>query len=145
MDADANNHEKVRLVLAIIISPVVPILALSIAYWVGTGSKAWFPIFFLFGYIFFFLIGLPVVGILLRKKTILNFAIGGGCTSVAPILLLNLFSLFSGNKILTAETLVSLGALFIAGVFGGMLFWVIAFAEIKSKIKKSDHSRPKQI
>lgn len=128
-----SKPELFRLVLAGAVSPIVPILALSIAYWNGTGSKAWFPIFFIFGYGFFFLFGLPAMAILLSKRTLLLCAIGGGCVSIAPILLLDLFSLFSTNRVFTPEILLNLGLLFIAGCVGGALFWAIAFAKKTSR------------
>ena len=136
MDVSVSKPELFRVILAGVISPTVPILALSIAYWNGTGSKAWFPIFFIFGYFFFFLIGLPIVGILLNKRTVLSCAIGGGCVSIAPILLLDLFSLFSKNNIFTFEMVLNLGLLFIAGCVGGALFWLIAFSKKTSRVSE---------
>lgn len=122
-----------RLILAMVVSPMVPILALAGVYWMETGNRAWFFIFGLFGYLFFFLIGLPLAGILISKRTILSCTVGGGVTSIAPILLLSIFSIFSENKIFTLEVIGNLGLLFLIGCVGGMLFWGIAFAGAQRK------------
>lgn len=127
------RNKLFRLVLAMIISPMVPILALSSVYWMETGNTSWFYIFTVSGYLFFLLIGLPLVGMLIKKRTMLSCAGGGGVVSIAPILLLSMFSIFSGNKIFTLEVMGNLGLLFLIGSVGGLLFWVIAFAGVTSK------------
>lgn len=122
------KNDRIRLVLAMVISPMVPILAISGTYWMETGSRVWFPVFAVFGYLFFALIGLPVAGALIHKKRVLSCAVAGGVTSIAPILLLSVFSIFSGNKIFTLEVMGNLALLFLVGCVGGMLFWLIAFS-----------------
>lgn len=125
------RNEWARLILAAAISPSVPILTLAITYSQSSGSNAWFPFLFLFGYLFFCLFGLPVVGILVNKKTLSSCIIGGGCTAIAPVLLLDLLSGGSGS---TADNLRGYLQLFVMGCLGGVLFWLIAFAKL-SEIK----------
>lgn len=134
MHAAATKKDWIRLIAAIIISPAVPILTLAIVFWKGTGSKAWFPLFFIFGYLFFFLIGLPLVGILLKKRTVSSCAISGGIVSVLPILILGILSIFSPNTVFTGEMLANLFLLFLVGAMGGAVFWGIAFARLGAKI-----------
>jgi hypothetical protein len=117
-----------RFLLAMVVAPLVPILTLASVYWLETGSRAWFGVFLLFGYLFFLVLGLPIAGVLISKRTILSCAIGGGVTSIAPVLLLSVFSIFSGNKIFTLETVGSLALLFVVGSIGGAVFWLLAFA-----------------
>ncbi|MFZ6756445.1 hypothetical protein ACO0K9_04435 [Undibacterium sp. Ji50W] len=119
------NKERYRLILAIAISPSVPILTLATLNWQRSGSTAWFPILLVLGYACFFLLGLPIAGILIKKKTLLSAMLGGACASIAPIFLLDLLSLFSAGN-------VSLYALlFITGSVGGALFWLIAFFDMQ--------------
>ena len=127
-----NKREWFRLILAGVISPSVPMLALAITMWKGSGSTAWFPLVFLFGYLFFFLFGRPVIGILLKKRTVLSCAIGGGCVAITPILLLGLFSVPSSNNVFGGNMPFDLMLLFGAGAIGGAVFWGIAFARTKT-------------
>lgn len=121
------DHGKIRLVLAMLISPLLPILALSSVYRLETGNWTWLPIFLLFGYLFFAVIGLPVAGLLITRRTIRACFIGGGAVAVAPILLISLFSIFAGSNIYTLEMAMQLVALFVVGGLGGAVFWLIAF------------------
>lgn len=73
-----------RLILAMAISPAVPILAAAFAYWKDTGSTKWFPIFLVFGYLFFFLLGLPVVALLLKERRLPSCIVVGGVVTLAP-------------------------------------------------------------
>jgi len=129
MDA-MNRCEILRLVFAIIISPLVPIIGFCVAMWANNGSN-WFPITLLFGYLFFFLFGLPTIGILLKKRSAISCFVGGGSVTIAPILLLSLFSLPSSNGLFDGKMLFELGLLFVAGGVGGIVFWVIAFLSVK--------------
>lgn len=118
-----SKHEWLRQILASAISPSIPILALSI---ISYGRVV--PLLFIFGYLSFFFVGLPIVGMLLKKKAFWGCVVGGGCASIIPILLLNSLSLFATNHIFTLENLFGYGSLFIEGCVGGALFWLIAFA-----------------
>lgn len=128
-----------RVALAMAISPSVPILALSLVYWKGTGSAAWFSIFFAFGYLFFLLFGIPVVAALLRGRKLLSCVIGGGAVTIAPILLLRALSL---SFDITLETLMSYVLLVAAGGLGGAIFWLIAFAGSNKCDDPADDSPP---
>jgi hypothetical protein len=110
------------------ISPAVPIVAAGFAYWRGTGSVAWFTIFFVGGYLFFFLLGLPVVALLLKKRRLPACVAAGAAVTLAPLLLLNALSLFASAPAFTLETLLAYVLLAITGGAGGALFWLIAFA-----------------
>lgn len=81
------------------------------------------------------MIGLPLVGILLKKRTILSCAMSGGIVSVVPIFLLGFLSMFSPNTVFTGEMIGNLVLLFLVGAVGGVAFWGIAFARIGAKIK----------
>jgi hypothetical protein len=116
-----------------VISPSVPILAVSLAYWKGTGNTAWFAIFFVSGYLFFFVLGVPVAAMLLKKRGLLSCAIAGGAITVAPIALLSLLSMSLGALNLSLETWLSYVLLFLAGCLGGTIFWLIAFTGHKLK------------
>lgn len=124
------NNERYRLILAIAISPSVPILVFATLNWRSSGSAAWFPILFVLGYLCFFLFGLPVVGILIKKKTLVSSMLGGGCAAVAPVFLLSLLTLFSSGNFLSSENLFGFVLLFVSGCLGGALFWAIAFFNI---------------
>jgi hypothetical protein len=130
---DMKRNSWLRLTLAMIISPLVPVLALSAIYWIGTGDPAWIWLFATFGYLFFLVIGVPVAGVLVNAKTVSSCAVGGGFTAVAPVLLLSTLSVLSGNKIFTLEMIASLGLLFMIGCVGGFLFWCIAFAPLRRR------------
>jgi hypothetical protein len=121
-----SKREWLRLILASIIAPSVPILALSI---MSYGRVVSFLL--LLGYLSFFLIGLPIIAILLVKKNFLSCVIAGGCTAITPIFLLNMLSFFAANYFFTLQNLFGYGTLFIEGCVGGALFWLIAFAEKK--------------
>ncbi|MBC3916002.1 hypothetical protein H8L32_00765 [Undibacterium sp. CY18W] len=83
------------------------------------------------GICMFFLLGLPIAGILIKKKTLLRAMLGGACAAIAPIFLLDLLSLFSAGDI----SLYAL--LFITGSIGGALFWLIAFFNMHSSNRDS--------
>lgn len=127
-----NKREWFRLILAIMVSPSIPMSAIATTMWQASGSTSWFQLVFMFGYLFFFLFGLPVVGVLLKKRTVLSWVIGGGCVTVTPMLLLSLFSIASSNNIFDGRTLLDLLLLFVAGCIGGVIFWVFAFAGDKA-------------
>jgi hypothetical protein len=113
------------------ISPAVPLIAVSFAYWKGTDNAAWFPIVFLFGYIFFALLGIPVAVLLARKGRLLSCVIGGALLTLAPILLISALSM-SGSAF-ESETFASYVLLALSGGVGGALFWLIAFAGKKAE------------
>ncbi len=123
------------MILAMAISPSVPILAISFAYWWGTGSTAWFAIFFLFGYLFFIVIGIPVAAILVlqQKRQLLACVIAGGVVTVAPLLLLTMLSMSASVFNFTAETRGNYALLFLSGCLGGGLFWLIALGKLDVK------------
>ena len=123
----ADRRSVIRLVSAIVISPSVPITVLSVAYWKATGSTGWFAIVFLFGYLFYLLLGIPIAAFLVRKGRLLNCILAGGVATITPLLLLSALSLSVSQ--LTVKTLVSIILLFVAGCLGGLLFWLIAFAK----------------
>lgn len=129
MDASVSSKRgMLRLVLAMAISPAVPILAVSLAYWWGTGNAAWIPVFFVAGYLFFLVLGVPVTAVLLKNRRLLSCALSGGVVTIAPIVLLSLLSMSSSTRSLTGGTLLSYLLLVVAGCLGGALFWLIAFA-----------------
>jgi hypothetical protein len=123
-----NKFEWIRLILAAMISPSVPILGLATTLARTSGSQHWYPIVFLFGYLFFCLIGFPVIGVLIRKRTLISCLIAGGAITIVPILLLSLFSLPSSNNVYGGRMLLDLLILFAMGMLGGLLFWGLAFA-----------------
>lgn len=126
MDAKSINY--CRLLAAMVISPLVPILALAMLYWLNTGSKAWFPIFIIFGYLFFLIFGVPVAAVLMKKGDLSHCLVGGGVAAVAPLIVLGSLSLFSSGSALNAQTLGTLVLVFLSGCVGGGIFWLIAFA-----------------
>lgn len=134
-----NKLNTFRFIAAAIISPSVPIGLLAFIYANQTGSDSWYPILFLFGYLFFILIGLPVLGFVVFSRKLSTCVIAGGSVAIAPILLLSIFSIFSSNQIGNSNMALSLAALFLAGCSGGIVFWLIAFAE-KSTQKKTGSS-----
>ena len=128
-----NKLNMLRLIIAAIVSPSLPIGLLAFTYASQTGSNAWYAILFLFGYLFFILLGLPVLGILIHSRKLSTCAIGGGTVTVAPVFLLGIFSIFSDNQVFTSETVLNLSLLFFAGCLGGAVFWLIAFAQVKKR------------
>lgn len=123
-----NKLSALRLIAAAIVSPSLPIGLLAYTYASQTGSNAWYPVLFFFGYLFFILFGIPVVGALTHSRNLFSCAIAGGIVTVAPIFLIGIFSIFSNNQIFTVDMVLNLILLFLAGCFGGILFWGIAFA-----------------
>ncbi|MNV07254.1 hypothetical protein D3C71_976750 [compost metagenome] len=125
---DANKVKVLRLLTALIVSPALPILSLATVYWLNTGSKAWFPIMLFFGYLFFLVLGVPIAAMLLKKRSLPHCLIGGGVAAAAPLVVMGFLSLFSAGSALTSQTLAVVGVVFLAGCFGGGVFWLIAFA-----------------
>lgn len=123
-----NKLNTLRFIAAAIISPSIPIGLLAFTYAYKTGSNAWYPILFLFGYLFFLLIGLPILGVAINSRKIFTCTMAGGGTAIAPIFLLSIFSIFSNNQIGTLDMAFNLAALFLSGCLGGFVFWLIAFA-----------------
>lgn len=123
------TRDNVRLWLGALVAPTIPILGIAMWYWINTGNSTWFLLFFTLGYFFTFLFGLPIMGLLIQKKKFLNCMIGGGVTSLSPIIFLAIFSIFSKNTIFNVETIEGIGLLFVAGCVGGAIFWVIAFSD----------------
>ena len=78
-----NKMNTFRLIAAAIVAPSVPIGLLAFTYATQTGSNAWYPVLFFFGYLFFILLGLPVLGILIHSRKMFTCAIAGGAVSVA--------------------------------------------------------------
>jgi hypothetical protein len=136
--AVVNKINLTRLIAALIVAPAVPLLMLSITYWIGTGSIKWITFFFLFGYAYFALLGLPVAGLLVKEKDLNNCLLAGGVTSIAPIILLGSLSMFSSNTVFEPKVILSLGALFVAGAIGGFVFWLIAFYKSSKLSVESD-------
>lgn len=122
-----HNFFRLRLALAAIISPAIPILALSISYWLKTGSTTWFYIYFLFGYVFFFLVGFPLLGFLIKNRSWKSCALAGGFTAISPIIFINLITLFTSFHSFDLVFFISLILLFLFGGLGGVVFWFIAF------------------
>jgi hypothetical protein len=123
-----NKINIYRLVGAILIAPSIPIGLLAFYYVKNTGNSTWYPIFFLFGYLLFFLVGLPIFGTVIHTRKFSTHAIAGGVAAIAPILLLSLFSLFSSNRNIDPNMALDLVVLFLTGGLGGVVFWLIAFA-----------------
>lgn len=133
----ANSIRVLRLLTAMVVSPALPILSLATVYWLNTGSKAWFPILLVFGYLFFLVLGVPIAAILLKKRSLSHCVIGGGIAAAAPLVLLGFLSLFSAGSALTSQTLAVVGVVFLAGCVGGGVFWIIAFAGSQEAIAPS--------
>ena len=126
VDAKATNF--LRLLVAMVVSPALPILSLATMYWLNTGSKAWFYLFLVFGYLFFLILGAPISAMLMKNRSLPRCLVGGGVAATAPVLALGFLSLFSRGSAITAQALVALIVVFLAGCLGGGLFWLIAFA-----------------
>ena len=127
-----------RLVLAGAIAPCVPILTMATMYWRISGSANWFPVMFVVGYLCFFLFGLPTIGILLKKRTLPSCLLGGGVAAIAPMLLLDLFSLPVPANVFNVQNLIGHSILFATGCVGGALFWLIGF--YRSNPTTPDHA-----
>ncbi|WP_440531801.1 hypothetical protein [Variovorax sp. YR566] len=123
--------------MALVVAPALPILSLATVYWLNTGSKAWFPILLVFGYLFFLVLGVPIAAMLLKKRSLRHCLIGGGVAAAAPLVLLSFLSLFSAGSALTSQTLAVVGVVFLAGCVGGGVFWLIAFAGAQEAIASS--------
>lgn len=129
MDASAQGkNTMLRLVLAMVIAPAVPILAVSLAYWWGTGNAKWIPLFFFFGYLFFLVLGIPIAAMLLKTRRLVSCVLSGGAVTLAPLVLLSLLSMSTSTRF-TGENLLSYILLVVAGCAGGAVFWLIAFAD----------------
>jgi hypothetical protein len=126
-----SKTETWRFIAAACIAPAVPIGALSLAYWVGTSGANLSPFFALFGYAYFAVIGLPVMGILVVEKSLKSSVITGALLVVSPVILLGLLSLFSTKGAFDLRFIGNLGLLSAVGALGGAAFWIIAFAQQK--------------
>lgn len=137
MTASAKSKRTIlRMVLAMAIAPAVPILALALAYWKGTGDARWIPIFFVLGYLFFLVLGVPVTAMLMKTRRLLNCTLSGGVVTIAPIVLLSLMSMSSSTRGFSGETWLNYLLLTLAGCLGGALFWLIAFARSTAPLLK---------
>jgi hypothetical protein len=135
------TRDNARLWLGALIAPVIPITVVATWYWINTGNRIWFPLLFTFGYIFTFVFGLPIMGILIARKKFFSCLVGGGAASVLPVILLAMFSIFSENTIFNSEMIEGGGVLFISGCAGGALFWLIAFSGSERKSGGGDNSK----
>ena len=88
--------------------------------------NGWAPLIFILGYLYAFLIAMPVIAMLVRHANLLRCAFAGGVATLTPFLLLSGLALFSGDA-WTLVMLRDLGQLFALGACGGLLFWAIAF------------------
>lgn len=111
-----------------VIAPAVPILTLAFAYWKSTGDARWISIFFVFGYLFFLVLGIPVTAILMKNRRLLSCTLSGGFVTIAPIVLLSMLSMSSSTRSFSSEIWLNYLLLVFAGCIGGALFWLIAFA-----------------
>jgi hypothetical protein len=105
---------------------------LALVMWQTSGSTAWFPLVFLFGYLFFAIFGIPMIAVLKDGASLRRCAVLGGVLAILPILLLSIFSIGSVNPALKGRALFDLAILFLVGGVGGAVFWAIAFAGYKS-------------
>jgi hypothetical protein len=135
-----NKINTYRLVGAILIAPSIPISLLAFISAKNTGNSAWYPVLFLFGYLLFFLVGLPIFGTVIHMRKFSTHTIAGGLVAIVPVLLLSLFSLFSSNRIIDPNMALQSVVLFLIGCLGGVVFWLIAFAE-ESNTPKNDHNK----
>lgn len=122
-----NRLDWVRLVIASAISPSIPILVLSL---MSYGKLA--SLLFIFGYLSFFIFGLPAVAMMLAEKSFWKCVVAGGIVSILPIFILNALTLFATTGLFNLQSLIGYGSLFLSGGVGGAVFWLIAFSKIGS-------------
>lgn len=116
--------EKLRLVLAMLISPAIPI---SLVSFQSTGS-IWSPFFFLWGYLVFAVTGMPFAAYAYVRRTLFVCVVAGGIASIAPLLLLASLSMFETMN-LNKQAIKDMFGLIAAGGVGGAIFWLILFKQ----------------
>ena len=121
------RKEARRILFAAVIAPALPLAICSSIYWYNNGSSKWFIFFFLFGYIYFALVGVPAIGFLLKRRRFSSCLLTGGLVSIAPVLFVDSLTLFSRDHVFTFQYLLTLVVLFFLGCLGGSIFWYIAF------------------
>jgi hypothetical protein len=87
----------------------------------------WFILFA--SYVSMVVVGIPLSGVLIHQRSLLACSIAGATTAVVPVLLLMSLSLFSGTLGLGFADISGFVGLALAGVIGGSVFWLIAFAK----------------
>lgn len=132
------NNKSLRLIVAGVVSPAIPMGALASIMWKTSGSSAWFPLVFLFGYLFFAIFGIPMIALIKDGIDFGRCAALGGAISILPILMLGIFSIGSNNAALSGRALFDLIVLFSVGGIGGAVFWLIAFAGLKKDTASDD-------
>lgn len=114
----------IRLLVASTVCPCIPMIALSL---MSFGKIV--PVIFIVGYFCFFIFGIPVIAMVISKKSIWKTILAGAIVSMLPVFLLNALTFFATTGIFTLQNLIGYGSLFLSGGVGGGLFWLIAFSK----------------
>lgn len=116
------RQDNGRFWLAVAVSPALPLTVLSLQ----VGYRYW-PLIFFFGYLYSWLMALPIMAVVMNRTTMASCSIGGGVAAIVPVALITILSLLFGENIFTWRTLQDFISLSSLGAAGGALFWLIAF------------------
>ena len=120
------KQDNGRFWLAVAVFPALPLTVLPLQ--VGYG---YWPLIFFFGYLFSWLMALPIMAVVMTRPTMASCSISGGVAGIVPVALITILSLLFGEDIFTWRTLQDFISLFSLGAAGGALFWLIAFWRVK--------------
>ena len=125
-----SQHDGIRLLAGVLLSPVVPIIFLSWLYWQGSGGDIiHLAGFFAFAaYASLFTLGIPVIGFVIARPGLANCIIGGGIVAISPVLLIRLMTFFDFTD--KMHWLSGVIWTFIIGCAGGLMFWIIAYSSL---------------
>jgi hypothetical protein len=121
------KHENIRFWLAVAVAPAFPLAVLSIIQ-----GKGYWPLIFFFGYLFSLLVAMPIIAVVMVKRSFLSCLICGGIAASVPFVLFGALAMF-GPDIFSLSVLRDLCGFFALGAGGGALFWVIAFLKPSKK------------
>lgn len=122
------KQENIRFWLAVAVSPAFPLAVLSIIE-----GKGYWPLIFFFGYLFSLLIAMPIMAVVVVKRSFLSCLICGGIAASVPFVLFGALAMFGDDDILSLSVLRDLCGFFALGAGGGALFWTIAFLGLSKK------------
>jgi hypothetical protein len=107
--------------VAAVFSPLIPIAWVS---WQTSGG-VWSAFVYLWGYLLFGVVGLPLALYAYTRRKFWICVICGAGAAIVPLLLLGSLSMFSTVQV-NARAIIDWLALIVAGAVGGAAFWVIS-------------------
>lgn len=118
-----------RFILAVVATPLATGIAAGVPYYIASGSRTWLWVLIVASYIAMLVVGFPISAILMKSRSLGTCLLAGVVTATVPAVLLAALSLFSTATSGSFNALLMLIGL---GAFGGVFFWVVAFAGVSA-------------